>query len=143
MNREALGLVLIRVFMGGWFLWAGIPKLKTAFRTEQLAGMLQYFAEQGAFSFYKGFLAWAAGHTTLFGYLTSWGEVATGLALIFGFATPLASVAAIFMCLNYFLATQGLGPAPIGLNLFCVVAGISLLVGRAGRYFGLDSKIWK
>lgn len=143
MNREAKGLVLIRIFLGLWFLWAGIPKLKGVYVNEELPGMLKYFAEQGAVPFYKVFLVWAMGHAKLFGTLTSVGEVATGAALILGLFTPLAASAVIVMCLNYFLATKNLGPAPIGLNLLCVVAGFALIIGRAGRSCGLDGKIFK
>lgn len=143
MGREAKGLVLIRIFTGVWFLMAGVPKLKAVYVNEQLKGMLVYFAEQGSFPFYKGFLLWAADHAKVFGYLTSVGEVATGAALVLGLLTPVAALGVIIMCFNYFLATKRLGPAPMGLNLLCIVVGISLIIGRAGRYLGLDSKICK
>lgn len=143
MKREAAGLVLMRVFVGVWFVWAGIPKLKGGYLEEGLKGMLQYFANEGAVSFYKGFLLWAVDHARVFAYLTSVGEVVTGAALILGLMTPVAAVAVIVMCLNYFLATKNLGPAPVGLNLLCVVVAISLIVGRAGRYLGLDALICK
>jgi uncharacterized membrane protein YphA (DoxX/SURF4 family) len=143
MSREALGIVFMRVVIGIWFLWSGVPKLKPAYFNEQMEGMLRYFAEEGAFHFYKGFLLWAAGHAKIFAFLTSVGEVAVGAALILGFLTPAAALAAIFMCVNYFLAVKNLGPSPIGVNFLCIAIGISLIVGRAGRYLSLDSKIFR
>lgn len=143
MNREAVGLVVMRMAMGFWFVWSGVPKLKGAYFNEEMPAMLRYFAEQGAVHFYKGFLLWAADHAMIFAFLTSVGEVAAGAALILGFLTPIAALGAIIMCVNYFLAVKNLGPSPIGVNFLCIAVGISLIVGRAGRYFGFDSKIFR
>lgn len=139
MRRENLSLFLLRLFLGAWFLWAGIPKLKYSYAHEEIGGMLNYFAVNGSVSFYQSILYWMANHAVLFGYLTSWGEVITGVALILGLFTPLACLAVIAMCFNYFLATFKLGPASMGLNLLCIVTAIALMVGGAGRYLGIDA----
>lgn len=140
-DRQGLALGLVRIFIGVWFLWSGIPKLKSAYFNEQMGMMLGYFAEQGSVGFYRGFLEWAAGHAKVFAYLTAFGEVAIGVSLILGIFTSIALCAAVFLCLNYFFATKNLGPAPVGINFLCITIGIALLIGRAGRFIGLDGKL--
>lgn len=133
----------MRVALGVWFVWSALPKLHSAYLHDEMPMMLRYFAEQGAVPFYKNFLLWASDHAAPFAYLTSWGEVVIGAALILGFGTRVACAMVILACLNYFLATKNLGPAPIGLNFLCILLGMSLILGEAGRYLSIDSKVGK
>lgn len=134
-------MVLMRVALGVWFIWSAIPKLHGTYITEEMPLMLRYFQEEGAVYFYKPFLLWASKYATVLGYLTSWGEVAVGVALILGALTTFASIMVVIVCANYFLATKNLGPAPIGLNFLCIMLGIGLIIGQAGRYLSIDSLI--
>lgn len=143
MKRQAMALFVVRVFLGIWFVWSAIPKFQSDYRTIDLPGLLPYFAEQGAFPFYKGFLAWAASHVAVFGWLTSVGELAIGVLLILGLLTPIAGGVAIVMCLNYLFATYYLGPAPVGVNFLCIGIAIALILGHAGCRYGVDAKICK
>ncbi len=141
MKRERVALALMRVVLGTLFVWSSLPKFNPTYRSEQLPGMLRFFAEQGAVTFYKGFLFWAADHARIFGYLTAVGEIVVGAALILGLATGWAVLGVVVMCVNYFLATRNLGPASIGVNFLCVTVGITLILGGAGQYIGLDGLI--
>ena len=142
-DRRGIALGLIRIFIGIWFLWSGIPKLNSAYFNEQMGMMLQYFADQGSVGFYQEFLRWAAEHAKVFAYLTAIGEVAVGVLLILGFLTPLALGSMMFLCFNYLLATKNLGPAPIGINFLCLTIGVALFFGKAGKSLGLDGLLFK
>lgn len=138
MNRQGVGLALVRVFLGAWFLWSGLEKLKPVYAQEQLGNLLKFFAEHGTIDFYRGFLDWAGNHVSILAKITSWGEVAIGGMLILGLFTQLAVWVMIIFCANYLLATFKLGPANIGMNFLCISSGLALLAGGGGRVLGID-----
>ncbi len=139
MGRQGVGLALVRIILGSWFLWSGLQKLKPVYAQEQLTNLLRFFAEHGTIDFYRGFLQWAADHARIFAYVTSWGEIAIGGLLILGLLTTVAVWAMIFFCANYLLATFKLGPANIGVNFLCIGTGLALWAGAGGRVLGVDA----
>lgn len=68
----------------------------------------------------------------LFQVAVTLGEIAAGVALIVGFLTILASVASIFLCINFILS--GMAGTEILWHIFTAIA----MFGGAGRAFGLD-----
>ncbi|MGE5632792.1 MAG: TQO small subunit DoxD, partial [Caulobacteraceae bacterium] len=59
-------------------------------------------------------------------------EIAIGLALIAGLLTILASLASIFLCINFILS------ALAGTEIFWYIFAAIAMFGGAGRAFGLD-----
>jgi NADH dehydrogenase len=84
-------------------------------------------------AFYQWFMdTFIAPYAYIFQVIVVLSEVAIGLALIAGIFTFLASLASIFLCLNFILCAMA------GVEiLWHIFAGIALL-GGAGRAFGLD-----
>ena len=153
--RPKVALVLLRLWLGVWFVLAGYPKLsKEYFATSEgnpglktspayrksLECMLTNFAEKGAMDLYRPFLKNVVlRNVKIFAALTAFGEVAAGVALIGGLLTHFASLAIVVMCGNYFLATYNFGGASQTANVACVAIALALVVGAAGQYAGLDA----
>lgn len=143
---ERIGLAMIRIWCGIYYLKAGFPKLSPEY-PQKLAELFRQYIETSAVGFYKTFLSgFAIDHVGLFAFLTSFGEVAAGVALILGLFTPYAAIGGAFMSLNYFLATYGRGGSGTGINLTFIVCMVALIISKAGRHYGMDSlitKYWK
>lgn len=153
--RTKVALVLLRLWLGVWFVLAGYPKLsKEYFETSEgnpnlkkspayrksLEWILTDFAARGAMDFYRPFLEKVAlRNVKIFAALTALGEVAAGVALIGGLLSHFASLAVVAMCANYFMATYNLGPTFQTANAACVAIALALVVGGAGQYAGLDA----
>jgi thiosulfate dehydrogenase [quinone] large subunit len=72
-------------------------------------------------------------HATIFSFLTAWGELAVGIALIFGCFTTFALLGALFLNFNYlFAGTVSMNPVLILIEM------ILLWIGAASYYLGID-----
>lgn len=131
-------LAALRIFVGIFFLNAGIPKLTPAF-FRGMEGMLNAFAGGNLPMWYRAFLLnTAVPNAKLFAALVAIGEVAVGACLVLGLFTGLASLFGAIMTINYYLVTASAGPASQGLNLYATFVFIILLATHAGRTWGLD-----
>lgn len=77
-------------------------------------------------------------HATLFAALVSIGEVAVGLALLFGAVTRLAAAGGIMLTANYFLL-NGLTIVDVSNDFAILVGLIVVFLSRAGRTLGVDA----
>jgi thiosulfate dehydrogenase [quinone] large subunit len=79
----------------------------------------------------------------LFATLVTWGELLAGVSLILGLMTRLSATVALLLTLNYMLA-KGAWPWTSSSNDAAFAAiSLALLIGAAGRTFGLDSILAK
>lgn len=85
-------------------------------------------------------LAWPkiTDDTSLLAVLLGWGELWIGGALVLGLVTRLAATAALLLSLNYLLAT-GSSWTPISGHTALACIALALIIGAAGRTFGLDT----
>ncbi len=74
----------------------------------------------------------------LFTVLITLGEVLAGLALLSGTATRLAAGVAVFMLLNYALAKGAWPWFPSSNDFAFLFMSLVVLLGAAGRAFGVD-----
>ncbi len=89
---------------------------------------------------YKRFLInTAIPHASTFAFLVTWGEIIIGFMLLIGFATGLAGLIAIFMHLNYHLASSWMGGASAFINLYAMLITGLLVASSAGRTWGADA----
>jgi len=105
MNRPALGLTVLRVLLGVFFLCMGLNKLAWLADAGILARQLTEWSE-GAGAFSRWYLQTVClPGAQLFARIVPLAEMATGVALILGAYTRLAAVLALLMLLNFHVAS--------------------------------------
>jgi thiosulfate dehydrogenase [quinone] large subunit len=72
-------------------------------------------------------------HATIFSFLTAWGELAVGIALILGFFTTFALLGALLLNFNYLFA------GTVSINPLLILIEMTLIrIGPSVYYLGLD-----
>ncbi|HTK28469.1 MAG TPA: DoxX family protein [Vicinamibacterales bacterium] len=137
-DRQGTGLAVVRVLVGVFFLFEGLNKWRWLFNASILAGQLsgwQAASPAGALNvrYLSGI---ALPGVWLFARLVPAGEIACGLALIFGVWTTLAALVAFLMALNFQFAsgalvkysflTSGYGLPVLGSTLGLAIGGVRL-----------------
>ncbi len=133
--RENQALAFLRICTGLFFLYQGLQKLKGGGHfTQALPGILHHWAATNPLPWYKSFLLQVViPHTPLFAQLVTFGEIAIGVSFLLGFMIRFSGPCAVFMNLNYLLASQQTGPAAMGVNLAFILISRALL--RAGSVY--------
>lgn len=132
-------LVVLRIYLGVVFLVAALPKFQQDF-TQGLLGFLDQVALQRGHPFYQEFLQRIViPHASLFAILVSWGELLVGLSLILGLLTRVSAAVAFLLAVNYMFAKGQWFWSPSSNDAAFALISVALLLGAAGRTFGLDS----
>ena len=137
-DRQGTGLTLLRIFIGVFFIFEGLGKIRWFVNTSQLAGMFSSWSLAAA----PGSVShWYLEHIALpglpvFARLVPLGEISSGLALVLGFWTPFFAFVAFFMALNFQIAsnavfkysflTSGYGLPVLGATLALAIGGVRL-----------------
>jgi uncharacterized membrane protein YphA (DoxX/SURF4 family) len=134
-DRQRLGLTVLRVFLGLFFLFEGLGKIRWFANPSILAAT---FTEWSRSVPADSISAWylhriAVPGVPIFARLVPLGELSAGVALIVGFWTPLFALVAFFMALNFQIAsgavfrysflTSGYGLPVLGSTLALALAG--------------------
>ncbi len=136
-------LVLPRMFLGSMFL------ISDYFKTQAPRGFapaMVQFLTQGrgdhGFGWYRAFLhTTVLPHAALFATLVMLGELYAGIGLLFGITTRLAAGVAIFLLANFMCAKESLPWNPSSVDAADIVISLVILIGAAGRAFGVDRYI--
>lgn len=143
LHRSSVGIAILRIWCGLWLLLSVQPKLPLTgwsawtFPAE-LEQAVQEFAQYGALDIYQPALETVGRHPQFFSCLIVFAETMVGILLLLGLFTRVAATGAIFLGLNYLLATARIHRAYVGLNLWIIVTGVLMLLGRGGRHYALD-----
>jgi thiosulfate dehydrogenase [quinone] large subunit len=137
-DRQGTGLALLRICIGIFFIFEGLGKIRWFMNTSQLAGMFANWSQAAA----PGSVShWyleriALPGVAVFARLVPLGELTSGLALVLGFWTPFFAFVALFMALNFQIAsgvmfkysflTSGYGLPVIGATLALALGGVRL-----------------
>jgi uncharacterized membrane protein YphA (DoxX/SURF4 family) len=137
-DRQGTGLALLRIFIGVFFIFEGLGKVRWFADTSQLAGMFASWSQAAA----PGSVShWyleriALPGLAVFARLVPLGEITSGFALVLGFWTPLFAFVAFFMALNFQIAsgavfkysflTSGYGLPVLGSTLALALGGVRL-----------------
>lgn len=136
-------IALLRIYLGYFFINAGIDKIHNGFLSQPvLQGILQKWIELGIqHQSYVHFLQdWVSPHWRLFSYLVIFGEVFVGMSFILGFMVRPAALVAIFLNINFLLAS---GAPGLIVNKVFIAANLTLYLVSAGRCVGLDYYFYK
>ena len=132
-------LAVLRIYLGIVFLlavWAkfgGDPTFGT-----RLPVILERMSE-GAHGFYRSFLHTVVlRHVGVFAILIILAELVTAVSLIAGVATRLGSALAMFLVMNYMFMKGAWFWTPSSNDAAFFFIAVVLMVGAAGRSFGVD-----
>ena len=106
-DRQGLGLVIVRICLGVFFIFSAIGKLRWFTDSSILSGQFALWMHNAApGSITQLYLQRVAiPGVAVFARLVPLGEFVCGLALLVGFWTPIFALLAFFMVLNYHVAT--------------------------------------
>ena len=131
-------MAVVRLLIGGAFLWFGISKLMNP--TLLYGGLMFELSNYGApYAFYERFvLARVEIRQELFVYLVAAGEIMVGASFLTGALVSWAALGGAFMMLNFGMAISS--GHPLTMVLHALFAAVFLAMGRmgAGLTWGLD-----
>ena len=134
-----IGLALVRLTIGAMFVWVFFENLgKGLYKPSGYAGLIGIYIENGrAPAVWKSVMALAVAHASTAAPLQGLIEITLGVLLILGlFTRPVALVAFAFLAS---LWVSEWGTAWIWELLVPVLASLALMVGGAGRTWGVDA----
>ena len=137
--QAGIGLALVRLTIGAQFVSVFFENLgKGAYTPAGYAGVINYYIKAShAPAVWKGVLRLMASHAAMAAPMQGAMEISVGILLILGLLTrPTALVA--FLFLSSLWVTE-LGTSWIWELLVPVLASLALVLGAAGRTWGLDS----
>jgi uncharacterized membrane protein YphA (DoxX/SURF4 family) len=137
--RAANGLALVRATIGAEFVWVFFENLgKGAYTPAGYAGVINYYIKAShSPAAWKWFMTLVSNHAGLVAPLQAVTEISVGILLVVGlFTRPAALVA--FLFLGSLWMTE-LGTSWIWELLPPVLASLGLVIGRAGRAWGIDA----
>lgn len=158
MSHPSRWLAVLRILIGLWFVKALWSKMDLVL----LGGFFPFLgveqrwidtmpiivAKQAADNhilWYKAFLEnTVLTHAALFAQMTAWGELLAGLSLTLGCFAGLGALGALWLSINYGLASQHMSPSSLGFHYMLVITLVTLFLARSGKAWGLDGWIaWR
>ena len=138
-SDAANGLALVRVTVGAMFVWVFFENLgKGLYSPSAYSDLINYYIQHGhSPAAWKAVMGFMASHAAMAAPMQALTEISLGILLIVGLLTrPVAFVA--FLYLGSLWVSEW-GTAWIWELLVPVMASLALVVGRAGRAFGVDA----
>jgi uncharacterized membrane protein YphA (DoxX/SURF4 family) len=133
------GLALVRLTIGAMFVWVFFENLgKDLYKPANYAGLINDYIQNGsAPAVWKSVMALMAAHASMAAPVQGATEILLGVLLVVGlFTRPAALVAFVFLAS---LWVSEWGTAWIWELLVPVLASLALVIGAAGRTWGVDS----
>jgi uncharacterized membrane protein YphA (DoxX/SURF4 family) len=135
----ANGLAIVRLTIGAMLVWVFFENLgKGLYSAAGYSGLINYYIKSGhSPAAWKAVMGLAASHAAMAAPLQAMTEISLGILLVIGLLTrPVAFVA--FLYLGSLWMSEW-GTAWIWELLVPVMASLGLVVGRAGRRWGVDA----
>jgi uncharacterized membrane protein YphA (DoxX/SURF4 family) len=135
----ANGLATVRLTIGAMFVWVFFENLgKGAYTPAGYAGVINYYIKNShSPAVWKLVLGFMSSHAAMIAPGQAAMELSLGILLVIGLLTRPAALVA-FLFLGSLWVTE-LGTSWIWELLVPVVASLGLVVGRAGRAWGIDA----
>jgi uncharacterized membrane protein YphA (DoxX/SURF4 family) len=135
----ANGLAIVRATVGAMLVWVFFENLgKGLYSPAGYAGLINYYIKSShSPAVWKAVMGLAASHAAMAAPLQAIAEISLGILLVIGLLTrPVALIA--FLYLGSLWISE-LGTSWIWELLVPVLASLGLVVGRAGRAWGVDA----
>jgi uncharacterized membrane protein YphA (DoxX/SURF4 family) len=135
------GMALVRIVIGSMFVWVFFENLlKGLYTPTGYASLIHVYITSGhAPALWKSIMEQAASHAIVAAPMQAVAEISFGVLLLIGLWTrPVALAAGLFLTS---LWVSEWGTAWIWELLVPMGATFALVVGRAGRYLGLDARL--
>jgi uncharacterized membrane protein YphA (DoxX/SURF4 family) len=138
-QSPANGLAIVRVTIGAMLVWVFFENLgKGLYSPGGYAGLINYYIQSGLSpAAWKAIMGLAASHAAMAAPLQAIAEISMGILLVAGLLTRPVALAA-FLYLGSLWVSEW-GTAWIWELLVPVLASLGLVVGRAGRAWGVDA----
>jgi len=139
LSDAANGLALVRVTIGAMLVWVFFENWgKGLYSPAGYAGLINYYIKSShSPAVWKAVMGLAASHAAMAAPMQALTEIGLGILLVIGLLTrPVAMVA--FLYLGSLWVSE-LGTSWIWELLVPVMASLGLVVGRAGRVWGIDA----
>src|SRR6267143_3660550 len=135
------GMAVMRIGLGAMFLYVFFENLrKGLYGKDGYTGLSNYYIDNGhAPAFWKSIMSLAAAHATVAGPLQAVTEISFGVLLLIGLLTRPVALAAFLFLSSLWISEWG--TAWIWELLIPMIAAFSLMVGGAGRKWGIDAKL--
>src|SRR5258708_38386887 len=135
------GMAIMRIGLGAMFLYVFSENLRKGLDGKDgYTGLINYYIDKGhAPAFWKNIMSLAASHATNAGPMQAATEISFGLFLILGLLTRPFALAAFLFLTSLWISEWG--TAWIWELLIQMIAAFSLMVGGAGRKWGIDAKL--
>jgi len=139
-------LAFLRIYLGVILFITVLGKLTRdqSFVTEMLGFLQAVLGKQRAMAPYLAFLQQVVvPNATLFSYLVMTGEAVAAISLLTGTLTRIGAAIAMFLFLNYMLAKGRMFWAPDSQDAAVFFIALVVLLGGAGRAWGVDALLAK
>ena len=135
----AKGLAIVRVTIGAMLVWVFFENLgKGLYTTAGYANLINYYIKAShSPAAWKAVMTLAANHAAMAAPLQALTEISLGILLVIGLFTRPAALVAFFYLGSLWVSEWG--TAWIWELLVPVMASLALVVGRAGRTWGVDT----
>jgi uncharacterized membrane protein YphA (DoxX/SURF4 family) len=133
------GLAIVRLTIGTMFVWVFFENLgKGLYTPAGYSGLINYYIQHDrAPSLWKSIMAIMASHASIAAPLQGLTEISLGVLLLLGLLTRPAALVAFGLLGSLWISE--LGTSWIWELLVSVLAALALVVGRAGRTWGVDA----
>ncbi|HEY1938319.1 MAG TPA: TQO small subunit DoxD [Candidatus Angelobacter sp.] len=138
-SQAANGLALVRLTIGAMFLWVFFENLgKGLYTAGGYSSLINYYIKMShSPAAWKAVMGLAANHAALAAPMQGLTEISLGILLVLGLLTRPAGFVA-FLFLGSLWVSEW-GTSWIWELLVPVLASLGLVVGRAGRAWGIDA----
>ena len=135
------GMAILRLGLGAMFLYVFFENLsKGLYSKAGYAGLINYYVEKShAPGFWKSIMSLMAGNATNAGPMQAVTEISFGLFLLLGLLTRPVALGAFLFLTSLWISEWG--TAWIWELLVPMIAAFSIMVGGAGRKWGIDARL--
>jgi uncharacterized membrane protein YphA (DoxX/SURF4 family) len=137
-DTARFGLALVRLTIGAMFVWVFFENLgKDLYKPEGYAELINGYIQDGhAPALWKSVMAFMAAHASMVAPVQGFTEISLGVLLVLGLLTRPVALVGFGLLVSLWMSEWGTGW--IWELLVPTMAALALVVGRAGRAWGLD-----